>query len=435
MGVIFMHNTGKALNTSNTAGRKMTYITTSNLYWDRFELDSLKEMYFSESEIEKCSVRKGDLLVCEGGDIGRAAVWKNEDTIRIQNHIHKLRPYVDIAIYYFYYLFYYYKNQNLIDGKGIGIQGLSSSMLHAVLVPLPSYKEQFRIVEQVKRYFELLEYIDNEKLDLFNAIQLAKFKILDLAIRGKLVPQDPNDEPASVLLECIRAEKEDLIKQGKIKRDKKESVIFRGEDNSYYEKIGQETRCIDDELPFEIPLGWEWARLGNCCIKEIKRGKSPVYSQNSSVLVFAQKCNTKYDGIDLGLALYLDETTLPKYPLEEYMCDLDIVINSTGTGTLGRVGIYRSSDNPLNIRLVPDSHVTVIRTNHSFCAKYIYAFLKVMQPELEKLGEGSTNQKELKPASIKDFYIPIPPITEQIRISNFVDMLINSLDKIEKDLS
>lgn len=237
MGDIFMHNTGKALNTLNTTGRKMTYITTSNLYWDRFELDSLKEMYFSESEIEKCTIRKGDLLVCEGGDIGRAAVWKNEDTIRIQNHIHKLRPYVDLAIYYFYYLFYYYKNQNLIDGKGIGIQGLSSSMIHAILVPLPPYKEQFRIVEQVKRYFELLEYIDNEKLDLFNAIQLAKSKILDLAIRGKLVPQDPNDEPASVLLERIRAEKEDLIKQGKIKRDKKESVIFRGEDNSYYEKL------------------------------------------------------------------------------------------------------------------------------------------------------------------------------------------------------
>ena len=188
-------------------------------------------------------------------------------------------------------------------------------------------------------------------------------------------------------------------------------------------------------MPFEIPQGWEWVRLENCCIKEIKRGKSPVYSQNSSVLVFAQKCNTKYDGIDLGLALNLDETTLSKYPLYEYMEDLDIVINSTGTGTLGRVGIYRSSDNPLNIRLVPDSHVTVVRTNHSLCSKYIYAFLKVMQPKLEKLGEGTTNQKELKPATIKNLYIPIPPITEQIRISNFVDMLINSLDRIEKGLN
>ena len=135
------------------------------------------------------------------------------------------------------------------------------------------------------------------------------------------------------------------------------------------------------------------------------------------------------------MALYLDEIALPKYPFEEYMCDFDIVINSTGTGTLGRVGIYRSSDNPLNIRLVPDSHVTVVRANHSLCAKYIYAFLKVMQPKLEKLGEGSTNQKELKPATIKELYIPIPPIAEQIRISNSVDMLINSLDRIEKSLS
>lgn len=93
LGEIFSHNTGKALNSSNTTGYLMTYITTSNLYWDRFVLDSLKKMRFSENEIEKCTVGKGDLLVCEGGDIGRAAIWMFDEEIRIQNHIHKLRPY------------------------------------------------------------------------------------------------------------------------------------------------------------------------------------------------------------------------------------------------------------------------------------------------------------------------------------------------------
>ena len=98
LGTLFQHNTGKALNSSNSTGKKLTYITTSNLYWDRFELEKLKEMPFTENEIEKCTVTRGDLLVCEGGDIGRAAIWKYDYPIRIQNHIHRLRPYTNISI-------------------------------------------------------------------------------------------------------------------------------------------------------------------------------------------------------------------------------------------------------------------------------------------------------------------------------------------------
>ena len=150
-------------------------------------------------------------------------------------------------------------------------------------------------------------------------------------------------------------------------------------------------------MPFEIPDGWTWARLQTCCQKEIKRGKSPKYVDNSSTLVFAQKCNTKYDGINMDLALYLDESTLVKYPDDEYMQDKDTVINSTGTGTLGRVGIYRNNDNRRSMPVVPDSHVTVIRSYHDISSEYIYYFLKAYQRELEKLGEGSNNQKELKP--------------------------------------
>ena len=130
LGVLFSHNTGKTLNKKDTTGIKMTYITTSNLYWNRFELDSLKEMNFTESEIEKCTVQKGDLLVCEGGDIGRAAIWNYDNEIRIQNHIHKLRPFTEISILLYYYVFYYYKLTDRINGRGIGIQGLSSNQLH-----------------------------------------------------------------------------------------------------------------------------------------------------------------------------------------------------------------------------------------------------------------------------------------------------------------
>ena len=146
LGVLFNHNTGKALNKKDTTGVKMTYITTSNLYWDRFELDALKEMNFTESEIEKCTVQKGDLLVCEGGDIGRAAIWPFEEPVRIQNHIHRLRPYSAIATRFFYYTIAHFKDSGVIGGKGIGIQGLSSGVLHQLLLPLPPMAEQYRII-------------------------------------------------------------------------------------------------------------------------------------------------------------------------------------------------------------------------------------------------------------------------------------------------
>ena len=259
-------------------------------------------------------------------------------------------------------------------------------------------------------------------------------KILDLAIRGKLVPQDPNDEPASVLLERICAEKQQMVKDGKLKAKdiKNDTVIFKGEDNLHYEKFADGTvKCIEEEIPFDVPDAWSWSRLENCCCKEIKRGKSPKYAENGSTLVFAQKCNTKYDGINIGLSLFLDDNTLNKYPDTEYMQNNDIVINSTGTGTLGRVGIYKDSHNAKRLPIVPDSHVTIIRAYKSLIADYVYTYMKAKQPQIEKMGEGSTNQKELKPLTLKKLLICIPPFPEQHRITEKLTELISFIDTIE----
>jgi type I restriction enzyme S subunit len=245
LGMLFSHNTGKALNASKTDGVSLTYITTSNVYWNSFELDNLKIMPFTDSEIEKCTVKKGDLLVCEGGDIGRAAIWQFENEIRIQNHLHRLRPYDRIYTKFYYYIMYLYKATGRINGNGIGLQGLSSNALHNIIVPVPPVEEQKRIVDSIDSVLSLIEQIESHKQNFSSQIDNIKSKILDLAIRGKLVAQDPNDEPASVLLERIRGEKEEQIKQGKIKRNKKESVIFKGSDNSYYEKYGE-----------KLPSGW-----------------------------------------------------------------------------------------------------------------------------------------------------------------------------------
>jgi restriction endonuclease S subunit len=193
--------------------------------------------------------------------------------------------------------------------------------------------------------------------------------------------------------------------------------------------------CIDEDIPYDIPDTWTWMRLENCCVKEIRRGKSPKYAEISNVIVFAQKCNTKYNGIDISLAQYLDETTIKRYPTDEHMQDGDIVINSTGTGTLGRVGIYRNTDNTTCLLIVPDSYVTVIRSFSCISSHYLYAFMKAHQTELEKKGEGSTNQKELKPLTLKEMLIAVPPLSEQKRIDKSINVAFSHLAIIEKCLN
>ena len=157
LGTVFQHNTGKALNASNRDGEKLTYITTSNLYWDRFVLDNLKTMPFTDSEVDKCTVQQGDLLVCEGGDIGRAAIWESATPMRIQNHIHRLRAYVPVCTRFFYHLFYLYKGAGWIGGKGIAIQGLSSNAIHNLLFPLPPLHEQERIVSAIDTALDIVQ--------------------------------------------------------------------------------------------------------------------------------------------------------------------------------------------------------------------------------------------------------------------------------------
>ena len=262
-------------------------------------------------------------------------------------------------------------------------------------------------------------------------------KILDLAIRGKLVPQDPNDEPASILLERIRAEKRQMVKDGKLKpKDiKNDTVIFKGDDNLHYEKFSDGTvKCIEDEIPFELPDNWEWCRLQTICTKEIKRGKAPKYEERSNVIVFAQKCNTKSGSIDISKAKFLAQKTLKKYADEDFLYYNDIIINSTGTGTLGRVGIYKKEDDIYSIKIVPDSHITTVRTIPSEVnAQYIYYFLKSNQSYFENSGVGSTNQKELKPEVISTFLIAIPSLNEQNTIIDKVNMVNNHLNNLDNE--
>ena len=162
IGELFKHNTGKALNGREREGEVLRYITTSNLYWDRFDLTEVRKMPFTEAEKEKCSASKGDLLVCEGGDIGRAAIWPYDFDVMIQNHIHRLRPKGDISVRYFYFIFLLYKRMGLIGGKGIAILGLSSRELDRMIVPVPPVPEQHRIVSVIEKLFAQIDALASD---------------------------------------------------------------------------------------------------------------------------------------------------------------------------------------------------------------------------------------------------------------------------------
>ena len=260
-----------------------------------------------------------------------------------------------------------------------------------------------------------------------------KNSILQWAIQGKLVPQDPNDEPASVLLERIRDEKARLVKEKKIKKDKNESIIFRGDDNSYYEKFADGTvKCIDDEIPFEIPQSWCWVRLGDIC-SYLHRGKSPQYGEHKILPIIAQKCN-QWDMIYTDRCLFSAIDSINKYKEEQFLQIGDVIINSTGGGTVGRTGYVDSYVFEQFSKYVADSHVTVVRPFPLIIQKYIYYFLlsPQIQVGLEDRCSGSTNQIELGTSTIYNYLTPIPPIKEQVRIVEKIQEVLPIVENFGK---
>ena len=245
-------------------------------------------------------------------------------------------------------------------------------------------------------------------------------KILDLAIHGKLVPQDPSDEPASVLLERIRSEKERLIKEGKIKRSRKTTKT-------------SDDACDKQEVPFEVPSGWVWTTLEEICTF-LSRGKSPKYSEERKFPVFAQKCNLKEGGISLKQARFLDPSTIDKWDESYKLKTGDILINSTGIGTVGRTRLFDESFLGAYPFVVPDSHVSVVRTSTKIVSEYVYAYVSSLSTQLylEENLAGSTNQKELYIGVIERLPLPLPPLAEQHRIVAEIERWFTLIDAIEQ---
>jgi len=419
LGLLFNHNTGKALNSANSDGKFLTYITTSNVYWDKFELKNLKTMPFTENEIDKFTVTKGDLLVCEGGDIGRSAIWNFDEEIRIQNHLHRLRPYGRIYTKFYYYIMYLYKANGRINGNGIGLQGLSSNALHKIIVPVPPIEEQKRIVNNITSVLSLLEQIESQKQSLSSQIDNIKSKILDLAIRGKLVPQDPNDEPASVLLERIRAEKEELIKQGKIKRDKKESVIFKGDDNSYYQ---------------DLPENWQFTSLREITTPLTLNDGDWILSQNMSNIGDVKLLQLG----SIGNMVYIDKGF--KYLTKDTFKELSCTEIFSGYLLINRI-----ISDKMCCCIVPDIDGTIITTvdtcwiapsNASYDIKFL--MYQLASPTFQKevlLKASGTTRRRISKNNLINIALLLPPLAEQKRIVNEIEKIFAVLDDIANQVA
>ena len=305
---------------------------------------------------------------------------------------------------------------------GTANQGnLGATNIMNTLIPLPPVTEQFRIVRRLEEVHTYVFQYDKaqHELDILNSDikNTIKKSIVQEAIQGKLVPQIAEEGTAEELLEQIKAEKQKLVKEGKLKKSAlNDSVIFRGDDNKYWEKSEDGAVCIDEEIPFDIPSNWTWVRLDDIC-SFIHRGKSPKYSPIKKYPVVAQKCN-QWAGFSIEKAKFIEPQSITSYNSEYFLQDRDLMWNSTGLGTLGRMAIYYTILNPYELA-VADSHVTVIRPYKTYIvSEYLYYYFasNTVQSVIEDKSDGSTKQKELATKTVKSYLVPLPPFAEQLRI-------------------
>jgi len=353
----------------------------------------------NKPDIAKTIAYLGDTEIAAGGDL---AIWSN----------HHMNP------LYLSYLLYspYMISKKISLATGDIIVHISVDKVGSFLAPIPPLEEQNKIVNRLKMLESLISKYSEKENELYalnsNIKEQLKKSILQYAIEGKLIPQDPNDEPASVLLDRIRKEKQNLIAEGKIKKDKNESIIYR-RDNSYYEKIGKKNICIDEEIPFEIPVTWEWCRLKNVSVSFGGYAFKSTEYTNKGIRVIRISDFNNNGLISKEKKYYNDIPTLDKYII--YMND--ILLCMTG-GTVGKACIVKVNDKQyLNQR------VASIRVNHQIDYEYIYKV--IISSYIQNIindSKTSTNDN-ISMDLIDNFLIPLPPYKEQVRICEILSYI------------
>ena len=380
-------------------------------------------------ELKGFEIFPGDIIVSCAGTIGETFVMPPDMRKGIINQaLMKIHLY-DNSIKDFYLMYFDNKLKLLANeqGYGMALKNIPPfSVLKQYLIPIPPRAEQEKILERIKILLSNINDIDLLKGKLQSNIANAKSKILDLAIRGKLVPQDPNDEPASVLLERIRVEKEELIKQGKIKRNKKESVIFKGSDNSYYEKIGNDIICIDDEIPFETPINWQWVRLGSTV--RIERGGSPrpiksYITTDSNGINWIKIGDVDKDGKYITNTKEKIKPTGIKKSKEVYPGDF-LLTNSMSFGRPYISKIYGCVHDGWLVLRNPDVVFDINFLYYLLSSNYLYNQFVI------KASGSTVDNLNIDKAS--SALICLPPLKEQTMIVNQIEKIIRLIQPFEE---
>ena len=402
---------------------RITDIQEGKVNWDTVP-------FTKTNEPDKYTLHINDIVFARtGATVGKSfLITKLPYESVYASYLIRIRLIGNVSPQYIYQFFNSRCYWEQITGKAVGVgqPNCNGTALKELFIPLPPINEQKQIVPTAESLLKYADAISNEEEQLINLISSAKSKILDLAIRGKLVPQDSNDEPASVLLERIRAEKEKLIKAGKIKRDKKESIIFRGEDNSYYEKFSDgKCHCIDDELPFELPDGWEWCNLSMIGTTNIGLTYRPADIEPDGTIVL-RSSNIVNDEIDLNDLVRVKT----KIRENQYVQPNDILIcaRNGSKALVGKCALVNNLKEPTSF----GAFMAIYRTNYN---KYVMHYLRTSLFRSVFNDGNSTAINQLTQDMLKRALIPFPPTLEQEKIVNVVSKLFIHLHGIEKSLN
>jgi len=390
---------------------------------------SLGNYFISKDKYETLKgfeVFPNDIIVSCAGTIGESYVLPSNMRKGIINQALMKITLFDLRLLDFYLMYFDFKLKESAQehGHGIALKNIPPfDVLKQYLIPIPPIEEQKKIIKSINSLLEMVDLIDSNSNEVAELINFTKSKILDLAIRGKLVPQDPNDEPASVLLERIRTEKEELIKAGKIKRDKKESIIFRGEDNSYYQQTGTLIENINDWNLDDIPINWELCCLGEIC--------------------------------DYGNCVNVDTKDIDE---EAWVLDLEDIEKDSGK-VIHKIRKYeRDSSSTKHLfkkgqvlysKLRPYLNKVVLADEEGFCTSEIlplnfsnvvepqYALYYLMSPTFLKYANRCSygvKMPRLGTADGRKAVFPLPPFEEQRRISQHISKIFIEIDDISNML-
>ncbi len=411
---------GKTLDKAKNTGSLHPYLCSINVYWSGISLEKVKEAKFEDEELSKYRLKKGDLLICEGGEIGRSCVWNFDDEMYYQNALHRVRFIGNICPYYFQYLLECYKYMGILNqySKGMTIKHLVQTSLHAICFPLPPLAEQKRIVAKIE---ELLPLIDRyeaawSRLEDFNKRfpEDMQKSILQQAIQGKLVEQRPEEGTAEELYQQIQAEKKRLIAEKKIKKEKPLPEI------------------TEEEKPFEIPESWKWVSLSNITWfldagKSPKCDKIPVSGVDWGVITTTAIQNGRFDETQNKI-LPSNFEVKPSMQIKES----DILI--TRAGPTNRTGIACVVKDIRYNLILSDKTLRINMTDHYVDKDYIVWVLNsppVRKLIIELMSGMDKQQVNISQDKYKTLPIPLPPLAEQKRIVAKIEQLLPLCERLK----